>query len=455
MKTRINLLEGKILPALSALALPIMATSLIQMAYNLIDMIWIGKIGASAVASVGAAGMFMWLSNGLATLAKMGGQIKVGHALGAQKKEDATSYAQSSIQMGIVFAIGFGILSVVFADEMIGFFQLNSAQVIQDAKLYLMITCGLVIFSFMNQIFTGILTAMGNSRTSFIATGIGLVLNIVLDPLFIFGFGVIPPMGVAGAAIATVLAQLVVMLLFLYTILRDTVLFCDVHILHSYSSQHTREIFRIGLPSAVQSMLFSGISMVIARLIAGWGDAAVAVQKVGSQIESISWMTAEGYAAALNSFVAQNHGAKNTDRIREGYRLSMIVMLSWGVFCSFVLIVFPQLIFQVFIQEAEVLPMGVDYLRILGVSQLFMCMEITTAGAFSGLGKTLPPSIVSITLTGARIPMAILLGRWLGLNGVWWAITVSSIGKGIVLLGWFLRDIKLTSMVSHKMCRNK
>lgn len=446
MKTRINLLEGKILPALSALALPIMATSLIQMAYNLIDMIWIGKIGASAVASVGAAGMFMWLSNGLATLAKMGGQIKVGHALGAQKKEDATSYAQSSIQMGIVFAIGFGILSVVFADEMIGFFQLNSAQVIQDAKLYLMITCGLVIFSFMNQIFTGILTAMGNSRTSFIATGIGLVLNIVLDPLFIFGFGVIHPMGVAGAAIATVLAQLVVMLLFLYTILRDTVLFCDVHILHSYSSQHTREIFRIGLPSAVQSMLFSGISMVIARLIAGWGDAAVAVQKVGSQIESISWMTAEGYAAALNSFVAQNHGAKNTDRIREGYRLSMIVMLSWGVFCSLVLIVFPQLIFQVFIQEAEVLPMGVDYLRILGVSQLFMCMEITTAGAFSGLGKTLPPSIVSITLTGARIPMAILLGRWLGLNGVWWAITISSIGKGIVLLGWFLKDMKRAGM---------
>ena len=446
MKTRINLLEGNILPALSALALPIMATSLIQMAYNLIDMIWIGKIGASAVASVGAAGMFMWLSNGLATLAKMGGQIKVGHALGAQKKEDAASYAQSSIQMGIVFAIGFGILSIVFADEMIGFFQLNSAQVIQDAKLYLMITCGLVIFSFMNQIFTGILTAMGNSRTSFIATGIGLVLNIVLDPLFIFGFGVIHPMGVAGAAIATVLAQLVVMLLFLYTILRDTVLFSNVHILHSYSSQHTREIFRIGLPSAVQSMLFSGISMVIARLIAGWGDAAVAVQKVGSQIESISWMTAEGYAAALNSFVAQNHGAKNTDRIREGYRLSMIVMLSWGVFCSFVLIVFPQLIFQVFIQEAEVLPMGVDYLRILGVSQLFMCMEITTAGAFSGLGKTLPPSIVSITLTGARIPMAILLGRWLGLNGVWWAITISSIGKGIVLLGWFLKDMKRAGM---------
>ena len=82
MKTYVNLLEGKILPALSALALPIMATSFIQMAYNLTDMIWIGRIGANAVASVGAAGMFMWLSNGLATLAKMGGQIKVGQSLG-------------------------------------------------------------------------------------------------------------------------------------------------------------------------------------------------------------------------------------------------------------------------------------------------------------------------------------------------------------------------------------
>lgn len=214
MKTYVNLLEGKILPALSALALPIMATSFIQMAYNLTDMIWIGRIGANAVASVGAAGMFMWLSNGLATLAKMGGQIKVGQSLGAQKHKDASMYAQSAIQMGIAFAIIFSFLSIVFSHQMIAFFHLNSAKVIEDARIYLMITCGLVIFSFMNQILTGIMTAMGNSRISFQVTAIGLVLNIVLDPLFIFGFGFIPPMGVSGAAIATVFAQFMVFILF-------------------------------------------------------------------------------------------------------------------------------------------------------------------------------------------------------------------------------------------------
>ena len=216
MKTYVNLLEGKILPALSALALPIMATSFIQMAYNLTDMIWIGRIGANAVASVGAAGMFMWLSNGLATLAKMGGQIKVGQSLGAQKHKDASMYAQSAIQMGIAFAIIFSFLSIVFSHQMIAFFHLNSAKVIEDARIYLMITCGLVIFSFMNQILTGIMTAMGNSRISFQVTAIGLVLNIVLDPLFIFGFGFIPPMGVSGAAIATVFAQFMVFILYLF-----------------------------------------------------------------------------------------------------------------------------------------------------------------------------------------------------------------------------------------------
>ena len=233
-----------------------MATSLIQMAYNLIDMIWIGKIGASAVASVGAAGMFMWLSNGLATLAKMGGQIKVGHALGAQKKEDATSYAQSSIQMGIVFAIGFGILSVVFADEMIGLFSAEQrtghtgCKAVSDDNL----RSGHIFF-YESDIHRDS-DSDGKQQNLLIATGIGLVLNDRAGSSVYFRFRVIHPMGVAGAAIATVLAQLVVMLLFLYTILRDTVLFCDVHILHSYSSQHTRVNFRIGLPSAVQSMLF-------------------------------------------------------------------------------------------------------------------------------------------------------------------------------------------------------
>ena len=99
---------------------------------------------------------------------------------------------------------------------------------------------------------------------------------------------------------------------------------------------------------------------------------------------------------------------------------------------------FPGAIFRLFITEQDVIPMGVDYLVILGVSQLFMSVEITTAGAFAGLGKTLPPSLSSTILTAARIPLAwVLVQTPLGLNGIWWSITISSIFKGIVLFLWF------------------
>ena len=151
--------------------------------------------------------------------------------------------------------------------------------------------------------------------------------------------------------------------------------------------------------------------MIIARLVAGYGDGAVAIQKVGSQIESISWMTADGFSAAVNSFIAQNHGAGNRQRIRKGYQSAMGIVLVWGVFCTLLLIFCPAPIFRIFITEPELLPMGVDYLVILGFSQLFMSVELTTAGAFSGFGRTLPPSITSIVFTALRIPMALVLTK--------------------------------------------
>ena len=284
---------------------------------------------------------------------------------------------------------------------------------------------------------------MGNSKSSFLATAIGLVINIILDPVLIFGIGPFPKMGVAGAAIATVFAQMVVTFVFLVYAGKDEVIFRNVHVLSPIDWESFREIMKIGVPVGVQSMIFTSISMVIARLIAGFGDAAVAVQKVGSQIESISWMTAEGFGAAVNAFMAQNMGAGNKERIVKGYKIAIGIEILWGIFCTFVLIVFPEVIFKIFIPEADVLPLGVDYLKILGVSQLFMCLELTTAGAFSGLGKTIPPSVTSIILTAARIPMAYALtATALGLNGVWWSITISSILKGIGLTMWFLIYLK-------------
>ncbi len=439
MNQNVNLVEGSIVKGLSKLAFPIMGTSLIQMAYNLTDMIWIGRVSSNAVAAVGAAGMYLWLANGIAAVPRTGGQVKAAHALGAEDQEQAAAYGKAAIHMGLVMIVLCTAIYLIFNKGLIGFFRLNHESVVRDARAYLVIVGAGLVFSFMNQIFTGLFTAMGNSIVTFRSTVVGLVANIVLDPVFIFGAGPVPVLGVAGAAIATVLAQAIVFLMFLAAIRKDRSLFGRIRLTTGSKKEDWVEIGKIGIPVAAQNIIFSSLSMIIARIIAGWGDAAVAVQKVGSQIESISWMTADGFATAVNAFIAQNHGARKKERIRKGYRTAMGLMALWGVITTFVLIVFPEVIFRIFITEKAILPMGVSYLRILGVSQLFMCMEITTSGAFQGLGKPMAPAVVGIVGNASRIPMALLLSATaLGLNGVWWSISISSILKGIVVPVWFL-----------------
>ena len=287
------------------------------------------------------------------------------------------------------------------------------------------------------------MAAMGNTVTTFRVTTIGLLINLILDPVLIFGMGPIPKMGVAGAATATVLAQVIVFVLYLKAIWQEPVIFRNLHLLKPVKKEQIKKIVKIGFPSAIQDSLFSAISMVIARLVAGWGDAAVAVQKVGSQIESISWMMAGGFSTAVNAFIAQNYGARKKDRIKKGYRTALLIMGAWGIFTSFLLLAFPEFFFRIFIKEPEVIPMGVDYLRIIGISELFMCLEGAATGAFQGLGKTIPPSVTGITFNLLRIPAAMLLSKTaLGLNGIWWVLSFSCILKGTVLPLWYRAEFK-------------
>ena len=434
----VDLLNEAIAPALTRLALPIMATSLVQMLYNLTDMAWIGRLGAGAVTAVGSAGMSTWFSQGFAILARTGGQVKTAHCLGAGENDSAAQYARGALQLGILFAVLYGLVSLFGASRLIGFFKLNSPEVIAQAEWYVRIACGLVIFSYLNAILTGLLTAAGNSRTPFIVNVAGLAFNVVLDPVLIFGIGPFPELGVSGAAAATVTAQALVSLLFFKAVLREKVLFPHLRLWVLVPVKVWREIVRIGVPSAVQNLIYAGISMILTRLITGWGDLAVAAQRVGSQIESVSWMVGDGFSAAVNAFLGQNYGAKRYDRVRRGYFCAIAMTAAWGLCTTFLLIGMARPLFSIFLQEEEVMAIGVNYLRIVGLSQMFMMVEQTSIGAFSGLGRTLYPSIVSVTFTSARIPVAVLLSSVMGLSGIWWALSISSMVKGCILFVSFV-----------------
>ncbi|MCC0702938.1 MATE family efflux transporter [Clostridioides sp. ES-S-0049-02] len=445
MKNRLDLTEGSITEKLLKLSLPIMGTSFIQMGYNMIDMIWVGKAGSKAVAAVGTAGFFPWLAMAFIMISKVGGEVKVAQSIGENNISTTKSYIKSAVEVNLMLAIIYTMVLIVLNKQLIGFFRLGDLEVISMSRQYLIIVALGMVFYFINPVFTAIFNGLGNSRTPFCINTIGLITNIILDPVLIFGWGPAPKLGVAGAAIATVFAQIVVTTCFLYIILKSKEEYFKIKIFRKIELKYYKVLYKLGFPVAIQSGMFTIFSMLLGVIVASWGPVAVAVQKVGSQIEAISWMTAEGLAVALGSFVGQNYGAKKYSRINKGCKIAIIVSSILGIMTTLVLIFAGGSIFSVFIDESEAIEKGAMYLKILGYSQFFMCLEIITTGAFKGLGRTYIPSIIVTVLTGARVPLAYFISRpeILGLNGVWWSITISSILKGILMISLFIYLLKL------------
>ncbi|MDU1412102.1 MAG: MATE family efflux transporter [Clostridium sp.] len=456
MEERIDLTEGSINGKLVKLALPIMATSFIQMAYNLTDMLWMGQVGSAAVAAVGTAGFFSNLANALAMITKVGAEVKVAQSVGRKDENATRKYIVSVLQINILMSLIWGTIVFIFRDQFLGFFRLGNVEVISMAKSYLgVIALGMVVTGLIPAL-TAIFNGSGNSKTPFRINTIGLIANMVLDPILILGIGPIKPMGALGAGIATIGAQLIVVICFAVSIIKSKEKFFKFNIFKKPDINVIKSIFKLGLPAGIQNGLFTVFSILIARVIAGWGEVPIAVQKVGCQIESITWMTAGGFATALGSFVGQNYGAKNFQRIKQGYKTTIKIAGVVGILSTLLLVFCGEFIFSIFIHEPDAILLGKDYLRILGYSQLFMCIEITTAGVFNGMGRTTIPAAISIILTGLRVPSSMILSssKLLGLNGVWWSISMSSVLKGIVITCILYYMIKRKNMLNDLQVEN-
>ena len=441
-----NLTTGPITNKLLHLALPIMLSSFLATAYNITDMFWIGKLGSKAVAGIGVGGMYVWLSGGLCSLTRVGAQVNAAWEIGRNNQTDARKYITEAIKLVTLLGLVFGLISIFFADFMISIFGVNDAETFSHGKIYLQIACGAIIFSYLINTITGIYTAWGDSLTPLFVNFIGLIMNMIIDPLLIHGYGIFPRLESAGAAIATVSAQAFAVLLFIIDIKRDT---SSTNLLNGntyfapFKKSYVLKIIKIGGPIAIQSSLYCCISMVLTKFITAFGAAALAVQKVGGQIESISWNMADGFGSAANTFSAQNYSAGKMDRVKKGYKISALIVLIWGIIVTLLFILFPESISKMFFFEKDAIYISINYLIIVGLSEPFMCVELLAIGAISGLGNTKLCSTISIIFTGIRIPLAyILMTNGLGVNGIWWALTISSILKGIILHFAFLNQCK-------------
>ena len=433
-----DLTQGGIFRQLFSLALPLLAISFIQMAYNLVDILWIGRLGSEAVAAVGCVGMLMWMMNSIALISKVSAEITIGQSIGARRLDKATIYASHTTTIAIILGLTFGLLFALFPNPYISFYELEKS-VALEAESYLRIIALGIPFVFMGLNFSGIYIGSGRSDIPFYFNAIGLILNIILDPILIFGYGPFPQFGVIGAATATVIAQGVVVTLFVYHLKGKKGILGRFKFITRLRKQYTANILKLGFPVAAMNIYFAFINMNLARIASIYGGhLGIMSQTTGGQIEGITWNSSSGFSTALGSFTAQNYAANKLKRALNAFRITLLLMGILGSIATVAFIAFGENIFSLFVPEKEAYEAGGAYLFVLGISQLFMMLELTTQGMFNGFGRTSPPAIISIVFNTFRIPLAIFLGSRIGVTGVWWAITITSIFKGTILFIWYL-----------------
>jgi len=436
--SKYNLVEGSIVNKLFFVAGPIILTQIFQMAYNLTDMFWLGRLSSDAVAASGTAGLFLWLSMAFFLFGRMGAEIGVSQNLGRGDKDTARAFAQNAIVVAVVMGILTAAVFITFHEIFIGFFGIQEAHVEKDAREYLAIVSFSLPAFFTTAAITGIFNGAGNSRMSMLINGFGFTLNMMLDPLLIFTAG----LGIHGAAFATVISQSLAAGLAIVMLHKSKNRPFEKMILFIRPKlEIIKQIFKWVTPVSLESFLFTTLTMMLTPLIASYGASALAAVRVGSQIESLTWLIAGGYAAALTAFTGQNFGAGKWTRISKGFRLSSVMMSGWGLLVALVLIVFGGALFRIFIpNEPDVVALGIHYLQLLAICQIPACLEGVAAGVFRGMGKTVPPSISSITSNIMRVVLAYLFYTFtdMGLTGIWLAVVISASIRGTWIFVWYV-----------------
>lgn len=422
------ILNGNMYKTLILLSIPIMINNLIQTLYNLADGIWVSKLGSVQF----AATSFVWPVNFLFISIGFGlsiaGTSILSQLLGGDKYEDANEYAEQIIVLSMITSVIFAIIGYIVSPFIIGLMGAKG-DLAKYSNIYLRITFLDMPFMFLFFNFNSIMTAQGNTLTPTILSGISAVLNVILDPIFIFTFN----MGIGGAAIATLLSRVFLALAGVLVLYRSNTIIRPSFKNFKFDKARIEKIINVALPSSVgQSGSALGF-MVLNGFIASYGTSTMAAYGMVNRITSLVMQPASGIGAALTSIVGQNIGANQMDRVKEAFRKALIFTVILGsVGCIFMLWKDKGIInfFMRSKDDMEVINQGIEYLRYSALFTPLMGIFSVLQGLFQGSGHTKYSMSMEIgRLWFVRLPMILIFKHFtdIGPTGIWISMSVSNL----------------------------
>ena len=411
-----DMTKGSIMPKLIRFALPVLLGMLFQRIYNFADVYIVGKfLGDDALAAVSIAGSGMYLLQSVMMGLTTGVSVVIAQYYGAKEEQKVTETFVTSIYVAGGSALLITIIGVIGAKPLLCALQ-TSDDLMQDAWVYLVTIFAGSIGTMLYNWISAVLRSLGNSVVPLIFLVISSALNIVLDILFIAGI----PMGVAGAALATVLAQVisgVLCLLYAFKIL--PMLRLSKEKMHM-DAGIAKLILIYGVPTGLQMSIISISDMTLQAMINTYGTALVVAYGVSTKVEVLGWQMADAIGTSLGTFVGQNVGAGNPDRVKKGVRCAYLMdIICYGIFCP-VIWFFASPIMQAFTQNTDAIRCGIEYIRIFSGFFVIGGFLVIYHNILRAAGDVKVTVLMGVSEVITRIGFTFLFSACFGYYGLWW-----------------------------------
>jgi len=434
-----DLTEGSITKNIWYLALPMMVGNVLQDLFNIVDMIFVGKLGPAAIAAVSMSGILLMLVMTVAIGISTGTVALVARHFGAKQQEQAENVAIQAVFVGILSSVVLGVLGYLLAAPVLRLLGAGK-DVVPLGTSYIQITSVGAITIFLGISLNSALRGAGDAVTPMKILVLSTVLNIGLDPLLIFGIWKFPRLGVAGSALATVISRGVGLLLLLRVFLSGhSLLHLKWHLIR-VDIEVIKQMIKIGVFGSLQMLIRNISALILIRIVAIYGTSAVAAYGIGMRLRMMVMMPGMGLANAAATLVGQNLGAKQPKRAGKSAWLTTgfyeVFMASVGV----LFIIFAKDLIRIFNTDPQVIQLGTTYLRFLAPTFVFMALSIVLGRAMNGAGDTFSPmNITAVSFLGFRLPLAYVFAQVLKLatTGIWAGIAVSNVVQGSAMAWWF------------------
>ena len=422
-----DLTKGSVIKSMLLFVIPMIIGDLLQQCYNIADTLIVGQVlGKNALASVGSSFTLMTFLTSIILGLCMGSGALFSICFGQKDEEKLKENLSASFFFILLISIILNIIAYLSLDYLKVFLNVPD-EVWLDMKDYLFIIFTGILAIFLYNYFASYLRAIGNSITPLIFLGLSSFVNIALDLYFV----IVLDKGVVGAALATVIAQYLSGIGILFYTFKK---YSQIHTIFSFSylkQERIKEIVSYSILTCLQQSVMNLGILMAQGLVNSFGTVVMAAFAAAVKIDAFAYMPVQDFGNAFSTFIAQNYGAKEDERIKKGLKAAVSISIGFCLVVSLLVFIFAKPLMMIFVNEIDVIKEGVRYLRIEGSFYLGIGCLFLLYGLYRAIGKPAMSLVLTIISLGTRVLLAYILSSIVGVVGIWWSVPI----------GWFLADL--------------